>query len=86
VTLRTLYPFLLLLSLAVVTSAMLIQTIKTGTLACAVTHPNGVQPPVKDFGGTMTYAANHHGPRTFPVHTPTETESCGPYFRSMEKS
>src|SRR5580704_8756247 len=40
---------------------------KTGTSGCAVTHPNGIQPPVKDFGGTITYAADYRGPRhTFP--------------------
>lgn len=65
-TLRTPAPFLLLLSIAVVASAIQAQTIKTGTFACAVTHPNGLQPPVKDFGGTVTYAADYHGPRTFP--------------------
>jgi len=67
---RASLPLLLLLSLAVVPTAMRAKTNKTdrtGTSACAVTHPKGIQPPVKDFGGTMTYDANYHGPRhTFP--------------------
>ena len=62
--------FLLLLSLAVGSTTVRAQTKKTdgtGTAGCAVTHPNGTQPPVKDFGGTMTYPPTYHGPRhTFP--------------------
>ncbi len=59
-------PFVLAMSFAVAPSPLMAQAIKTnstGIFACAVTHPNGIQPPVKDFGGTVTYAANYHGPR-----------------------
>ena len=58
-------PFLLL-SLTVASTPTRAQTKKTDTtenFACAVTHPNGIQPPVKDFGGTIAYPANYHGPR-----------------------
>ncbi len=62
-------PFLLL-SLTVASTPTRAQTTKTDTtekFVCAVTHPNGIQPPVKDFGGTMTYDADYRGPRhTFP--------------------
>jgi hypothetical protein len=30
---------------------------------CDVTIPNGIQPPVKDFGGRTTYSATYTGPR-----------------------
>src|SRR5579859_895505 len=60
----------LLLSLTPASTPTWAQTNKTDTtknFACAVTHPNGIQPPVKDFGGTMTYDADYRGPRhTFP--------------------
>jgi len=35
---------------------------KNGPLECAVTRPNGVQPPTRNFGGTITYPAEDHGP------------------------
>jgi hypothetical protein len=35
--------------------------------ACAVTLPNGSQPPVKNFGGTVTYSPNYTGLRDAPV-------------------
>lgn len=31
--------------------------------ACPVTKPNGSQPPVKNFGGTVTYSPEYRGPR-----------------------
>jgi hypothetical protein len=34
--------------------------------ACEVTLPNQRQPPVKNFGGTVTYAADYKGPRDGP--------------------
>jgi hypothetical protein len=72
-TFRAPLPFFLLLSWAVVSTAMPAQINKvdsTGASGCAVTHTNGIQPPGKDFGGTMTYPANYHGSRhTFPGST-----------------
>jgi len=35
--------------------------------ACAVTVPNQSQPPVKNFGGTVTYSPDYKGPRDGPV-------------------
>jgi hypothetical protein len=37
------------------------------TTACRVTHPNGSQPPVAHFGGTVTYSPDYKGPRDGPV-------------------
>ena len=34
--------------------------------ACAVTIPNGSQPPVKNFGGKVTYSPDYNGPRDAP--------------------
>ncbi len=34
---------------------------------CAVTVPNGSQPPVKSFGGTVTYSPDYKGPSDAPV-------------------
>jgi hypothetical protein len=34
--------------------------------ACAVTIPNGSQPPVKNFGGKVTYSPGYNGPRDAP--------------------
>ncbi len=34
---------------------------------CAVTVPNQSQPPVKNFGGTVTYSPDYKGPRDGPV-------------------
>lgn len=34
---------------------------------CAVTVPNERQPPVKNFGGTVTYSPDYTGPRDAPV-------------------
>lgn len=35
--------------------------------ACAVTVPNQSQPPVKNFGGTVTYASDYQGSRDAPI-------------------
>jgi len=35
--------------------------------SCPVTRPNGSQPPVKNFGGKVTYSPTYRGPRDGPV-------------------
>jgi hypothetical protein len=35
--------------------------------ACGVTVPNQSQPPVKNFGGTVTYSPDYKGPRDGPA-------------------
>jgi hypothetical protein len=36
----------------------------TTPFCCPVTLPNGSQPPVKNFGGTVTYSPTYRGPLT----------------------
>lgn len=36
---------------------------EAATSSCDVTIPNGSNPPVKHFGGTMTYSPDYKGPR-----------------------
>jgi hypothetical protein len=72
---RLLVPFVLLLSVSIrfttiPQSAKNERSAGTAPTSCVVTLPNGNQPPVKNFGGTMTYSPAYRGPR--PNHFPGE--------------
>src|SRR5216117_350524 len=63
---------LLLLSAAIgfTTSPQRVQGQTSGSTtqpACDVTVPNQSQPPVKNFGGTVTYSPDYKGPRDGPA-------------------
>ena len=62
---------LLLLSTAVLTEkpqqAQNTASTRNSPTPCAVTAPNHNEPPVKNFGGIVTYAPDYKGPRNGPV-------------------
>ncbi len=69
-------PLLLLLPLAAAIAAIGFtpelqsaqsQTPHNSSPGCAVTVPNQSQPPVKNFGGTVSYSQDYKGPRDGPI-------------------
>jgi len=42
-------------------------TVPADSFRCPVTVPNESQPPVKNFGGTVTYSPDYTGPRDVPT-------------------